>query len=134
MGWRVVVGRVRRRRWAKQEEFARLIAAGVSGLQACRMVGINPRTGKRWRHGRTVISRSGRRLHYPRVINAPVREISSRFLSEDERVTIADLHRRGRGVRAIARETASGSVPTRAASEPPYAVHDLRTRLLHHLQ
>ncbi len=89
---------------AKREEFARLIAAGVSGLQACRMVGINPRTGKRWRHGRTVISSSGRRFHYPPVINAPAREISSRFLSEDERVTIADLHRRGRGVRAIARE------------------------------
>jgi len=49
-------------------------------------------------------SSSGRRLHYPPVINAPVREISSRFLSEDERVAIADLHRRGLGVRAIAAE------------------------------
>jgi transposase, IS30 family len=68
------------------------------------MVGINPRTGKRWRHGRTITSGSGRRLHYPPVISSPVREVSPRFLSEDERVAIADLHRRGRGVRAIARE------------------------------
>ena len=70
----------------------RLIAAGVSSLQACRMVGINPRTGKRWRHGRTITSSGGRRLHYPPVINSPVREVSPRFLSEDERVAIADLH------------------------------------------
>jgi transposase, IS30 family len=88
----------------KREAYARLIASGVSNLQACRLVGINPRTGKRWRHGRTVTSSSGRRLHYPPVINAPVREISTRFLSEDERVAIADLRRRGLGVRAIAAE------------------------------
>jgi hypothetical protein len=88
----------------KREAYARLIEAGVSSLQACRMVGINPRTGKRWRHGRTITSSSGRRLHYPPVINSPVREVSPRFLSEDERIAIADLHRRGRGARAIARE------------------------------
>ena len=69
----------------KREAYARLIAAGVSSLQACRMVGINPRTGKRWRHGRTITSSGGRRLHYPPVINSPVREVSPRFLSEDER-------------------------------------------------
>jgi IS30 family transposase len=82
-----------------------LIAAGVSNLQACKMVGINPRTGKRWRHGRTITSSRGRRLHYAPVINTPVREISLRFLSEDERVVIADLHRRGLAVRAIAAAT-----------------------------
>ena len=43
---------------AKREWFARLIAQGVSSAQACRMVGVNPRTGKRWRHGRTITSRS----------------------------------------------------------------------------
>src|SRR3954452_18036026 len=88
----------------KREAYARLIAAGMSNLQACRMVGINPRTGKRWRHGRTITSSSGRRLHYPPVINSPVREISTRFLGEDERLAIAELHRRGLGVLAIARE------------------------------
>jgi transposase, IS30 family len=87
---------------AKREWFARLIAQGVPGAQACRMVGVNPRTGKRWRHGRTITSSSGRRLHYPPVISARKQEVSSRYLSEEERVRIADLHREGRGVRAIA--------------------------------
>lgn len=90
---------------AKREEYARLIASGVSSAQACRIVGVNPRTGKRWRHGRTITSSSGRRLHYPPVINRSKREVSARFLAEDERVVIADLHRRGVGVRAIAAAT-----------------------------
>lgn len=87
---------------AKREQFAGLIAQGVSYSEACRIVGINRRTGKRWRHGRSITSSSGRRLHYPPVINTRKREVSSRFLSEAERVEIADLYRAGRGVRAIA--------------------------------
>jgi transposase, IS30 family len=89
---------------AKREWFARLIARGVSNAEACRIVGINPRTGKRWRHGRTITSSSGRRLHYPPVISARKAEISARYLSEDERVTIADLQRHGYRVPAIAAE------------------------------
>ena len=41
---------------AKREMFAALIARGVSSGQASRIVGINPRTGKRWRKGRKVVS------------------------------------------------------------------------------
>jgi IS30 family transposase len=89
---------------AKREQFARLIAQGVPSAQACRMVGVNPRTGKRWRHGRTINGSSGRRLHYPPVISSRKREISSRYLSEEERVCIADLLRQRLGVRAIAAE------------------------------
>src|SRR6266516_1539819 len=88
----------------KREWFARLITQGISNAEACRIVGVNPRTGKRWRHGRTIISSSGRRLHYPAVIGARAREISPRYLSEDERVRIADLRRQGLGVRAVAAE------------------------------
>ncbi|MBV9648828.1 MAG: IS30 family transposase [Pseudonocardiales bacterium] len=88
----------------KREWFARLIAQGVSSSQACRIVGVNRRTGKRWRHGRTITSSTGKRRHYPPVINVGKREISSRFLSEDERVRIGDLHRAGHGVREIAAE------------------------------
>lgn len=89
---------------AKREQFARLIARGVPSAEACRIVGVNPRTGKRWRHGRTITSSSGRRLHYPAVINARTGDISPRYLSEDERVSIADLQRQGLSVRAIAGE------------------------------
>ncbi len=88
---------------AKREQFARLIAQGVPSVEACRRVGINPRTGKRWRHGRKITSSSGRELHYPAVINTGTGEISARYLSEDERVRIADLDRQGLGVRAIGR-------------------------------
>ena len=93
----------------KREEFARLIARGVPSAEACRIVGINTRTGKRWRHGRTITSSSGRRIHYPAVINKRKRDISARFLSEQERVVIADLQRAGHGVREIAISISRGA-------------------------
>jgi hypothetical protein len=43
------------------------------------------------------------RLFYPPVVGVRrKREISARFLSQDERVRIMDLRRAGEGVRAIA--------------------------------
>ena len=88
----------------KREQFTRLIGQGFSNSEACRIVGINRKTGKRWRHGRTITTRDGRKLHYPAVVTtgAVRREISDRYLSEEERVRIADLRRAGAGVRAIA--------------------------------
>jgi transposase, IS30 family len=55
-------------RTEKRGQFARLIAQGFNNSEACRIVGINRRTGKRWRHGRTVTARDGRELHYVPVI------------------------------------------------------------------
>ena len=55
---------------AKREQYAALIARGVTYSEACRIVGINRRTGKRWRHGRTITGSSGQRLHYPPVVGA----------------------------------------------------------------
>jgi IS30 family transposase len=90
---------------AKRERYAALIAKGVGNAEACRIVGINPRTGKRWRHGRKRAGSGGRVLHYAPVVGVSCkREISRRFLSERERERIADLHRAGEGVRAIARD------------------------------
>ena len=93
----------------KRELYARLIAQGYNNSEACRIVGINRRTGKRWRHGRTITTRDGRKLHYAAVVAAGagrrVREISDRDLSEQERVRIADLRQAGHGVRAIAEQT-----------------------------
>jgi Homeodomain-like domain len=43
----------------KQQRFVRLIAQGVSNAEACRRVGINRRTGTRWRFGRTVRNTAG---------------------------------------------------------------------------
>jgi IS30 family transposase len=85
--------------------FARLIAQGVSNSEACRPVGINRRTGTRWRHGRDIPISGGRTLHYPPVVTTrSTTPISARFLSEDERIVIADLRRTGATVRTIAPE------------------------------
>jgi len=99
----------------KREQFARLIARGVPNAEACRVVGINRRTGTRWRRGREITSSSGRRLHYPPVVTVWKAEISPRYLSEDERVMIADLQRRGLSVRAIAVEV--GRSPSTVSRE-----------------
>lgn len=40
----------------KQQRFVRLIAQGVSNSEACRLVGVNRKTGNRWRYGRTVVN------------------------------------------------------------------------------
>ncbi len=53
---------------AKREAFAALIAKGVPSARASRIVGINPRTGKRWRKGRKIVSSSGRVLEFAPVI------------------------------------------------------------------
>ncbi|MFC9502766.1 IS30 family transposase [Streptomyces sp. NPDC057002] len=81
------------------------MAQGLSNSAACRGVGINRKTGNRWRYGRKVVDRSGREHVY-----LPVTEErdsgagSPGFLSEDERIVIADLLRARKCLRAIARE------------------------------
>ena len=89
--------------YAKREAFAKLIAEGVPSAEACRIVGVYRRTGIRWRHGRRIKS-GGRVLNLPPVITvipAPAKRYSSRYLSEDERIRLADLRREGRPLREI---------------------------------
>jgi IS30 family transposase len=88
----------------KRQQFARLIGQGVSNRRACQIVGIARKTGTRWRLGRTITLPDGRKRHYAPVINRRRREISPRYLCEDERVRIGDLHRAGHTVRSIAGE------------------------------
>jgi IS30 family transposase len=88
----------------KQEWFGRLIALGVSNSEACRIVGINRRTGTRWRYGRTILNSAGEAVHYPPVRLTAPKAPHPRYLSLTERTTIADLHRAGVGVRGIAEE------------------------------
>ena len=88
---------------AKREAFAKLIAEGVTSAQACRIVGIYRRTGIRWRHGPQIKS-GGRMLNLPPVITvipAPAKRYSPRYLSEDERIRLADLRRERRTLREI---------------------------------
>jgi len=86
----------------KREASARLIAEGVPSARACRLVGVNPRTAKRWRNGRRLAS-GGRVLDLATVITTPpTKQYSPRYLSEDERVHLADLRREGRSIRDAA--------------------------------
>ncbi|WP_442912793.1 IS30 family transposase [Kutzneria sp. CA-103260] len=82
------------------------MAHGVGTIEACRIVGINRRTGHRWRFGRaSTAGRTTSASFAPPGCRPPARpEVSSRFLSVDERIVIADLRRAGTGVRAIAAE------------------------------
>jgi IS30 family transposase len=88
----------------KQQRFMRLIAQGVNDSEACRIVGIYRKTGTRWRLGRTVVNSAGEVRHYPPVKITPERPRSARYVSEQERILIADLLARGATVRAIARQ------------------------------
>ena len=87
---------------AQREHYFRLMKQGLNNSEACRLVGIHRSTGQHWRHGRRV--RNKGREYYYRPITAPPPPASARFLSEDERVRIADLHRLGWSTRLIARK------------------------------
>ena len=91
--------------YAKREAFARLIAEGVPSARACRIVGVCRRTGTRWRNGRRLVS-GGRVLNLPPVITVThvhEKRYSPRYLSEDERIRLADLRRERRTMRRSGR-------------------------------
>jgi transposase, IS30 family len=85
----------------KQQRYVQLIGQGINNSQACRIVGINRKTGNRWRYGRSVANAAGEVLHYPPVRIEQHRPRSPRYLCEEERVMIADLLAAGDGVCAI---------------------------------
>jgi IS30 family transposase len=113
----------------KQRRFVRLIAQGVSNAEACRLVGINRRTGTRWRYGRSVLNSGGEVLHYAPVTITPEKPRSCRYLSEQERVMIADLLAAGNTVRGIAGElrrspsTISREIRRNAGTDGRYRPH-----------
>src|SRR4051812_42729059 len=88
----------------KQQRYVRLVAQGISNSEACRIVGVNRKTGTRWRYGRTVVNSAGEALHYPAVKISEPKPRSPRYLLEPERIAIADLLSSGASIRAIARE------------------------------
>jgi IS30 family transposase len=87
----------------KQQRYVRLIAQGVSNPEACRLVGINRKTGTRWRYGRQVCNSAGVLVHYAPVKIIEAKPRSPRYLSEQERIAIADGLLAKMTVRAIAR-------------------------------
>ncbi|MEU9337526.1 IS30 family transposase [Streptomyces sp. NPDC048290] len=72
----------------ERAEYFRLMDQGVSSREACRIVGINRRTGKRWRNGTNATKKRpaqpAHRVRAERVFSA------SRHLTLEERLYIAD--------------------------------------------
>ena len=87
----------------KEAQFWVLMAQGSTLTAACDAVGVNRRTGQRWRQA------TGGRI--PRAKPKP----SGRYLCLEERLRLADLHLAGHGVRAIAREI--GRCPSTVSRE-----------------
>ncbi|MFF5440044.1 IS30 family transposase [Streptomyces achromogenes] len=86
----------------EREAYFRLMKLGYSNREASKLVGINVRTGREWRNGRP----EGRKKR-PRSPAHIVRATSgapSRFLTETERIHIADRVREKATIRATAAE------------------------------
>jgi len=105
----------RRPQSAKRQRFMELRERGWSILAAAREVGVSRTTGNNWsrgyktyRHGQVVgLVHALERL--------AVRQISSRFLSQEERIEIADLRHAGLSLRQIAHRL--GRAPSTVSRE-----------------
>lgn len=83
--------------------YFQLMQQGYSSREACRIVGIDVRTGKKWRNGRH--AHKGREKAAPPIYQeAPPSSGLSRYLGEADRIHIADRLREKATVRAIAAE------------------------------
>ena len=99
---------------SQRERYLALMGQGFGNAKASRVVGVNRKTGHRWRYGRVVTTRTGETRTYP-AITRPLDPVSARFLSETERISIADALIGGRSIRAIASEL--GRAPSTISRE-----------------
>ncbi|GHJ25335.1 IS30 family transposase [Streptomyces albus] len=84
----------------EREAYSRLVQQGYSNTEACRIVGVDRRTGNKWRNGRFERDRKPvPPIHVVVPASGPCR-----YLREDERIHIADRLREKATVRAIAAE------------------------------
>ena len=99
---RVKKGPGRRPLSAKRQRFVELRERGWSVLAAARGVGVSRTTGANWSRGYKTYRRGQVTGFVPPLERLAVRDISARFLSQDERIEIADLRRAGMSVRQVA--------------------------------
>lgn len=92
-----------------------LLAEGWSMSAAAREVGVSRSAANTWKNGTTVRRKDGTVKIVPPLEPLSVRLISPRFLSEEERVQIADLASRGMGPTAIG--TILGRAPSTISRE-----------------
>ncbi|WP_452830222.1 IS30 family transposase [Streptomyces laurentii] len=86
----------------EREEYSRLMQQGYSNKEACRVVGIDERTGQKWRNGRKPTGKQRKALLPLGAVAEP--SGPSRYLREADRIHIADRLREKATVRAIAAE------------------------------
>jgi IS30 family transposase len=99
---RVKKGPGRRPQSAKRQRFVELRERGWSILAAAREVGVSRTTGNNWSRGYKTYRRGQVVGFVPALERLAVREISPRFLSQDERIEIADLRHAGLSIRQVA--------------------------------
>ena len=112
---RVQKGPGRRPQSAKRQRFMELRERGWSILAASREVGASRTAGNNWARGYKTY-RQGQAVGFvPALERLAVRQISSRFLSQDERIEIADLRHAGCSIRQIAQRL--GRAPSTISRE-----------------
>lgn len=99
---RVKKGPGRRPQSAKRQRFMELRARGWSIHAAAREAGVSRTSGANWARGYKTYRHGAVVGFVPPLDRLAVREVSRRFLSQDERFQIADLHRTGVSIRQIA--------------------------------
>jgi IS30 family transposase len=99
---RVKKGPGRRPQSAKRQRFMELRSRGWSIVAAAAEVGVSRTAGNNWSRGYKTYRNGQVTGFVPGLDRLAVREISIRYLSQDERIEIADLRAAGLGVRQIA--------------------------------
>src|SRR5215212_7513143 len=131
---RVRKGPGRRPQSAKRQRFMELRERGWSILAAAREVGVSRTTGNNWSRGYKTY-RHGQVVGFVAALERlAVRQISSRFVSQEERIEIADLHHAGWSIRQIAQQlgrapsTVSRELRRNAAGDGRYRPYDAHRR------
>jgi IS30 family transposase len=112
---RVKKGPGRRPQSAKRQRFVELRERGWSIAAAAREVGVSRTAGNNWSRGYKAYRHGQVSGFVPALERLAVRQISARYLSQDERIEIADLRRAGLGIRQIADQL--GRVPSTISRE-----------------
>jgi len=92
----------RRPQSAKRQRFVELRERGWSILAAAREAGVSRTTGNNWSRGYKTYRHGQVSGFVPALERLAVRQISARYLSQDERIEIADLRHAGLSIRQIA--------------------------------
>lgn len=112
---RVKKGPGRRQLSEQRQRFMELRERGWGVESAAREVGVSRTAGNNWAYGYKTYRHGQLVGLVPAIERLSVREISTRFLSQDERVQIADLRHAGLSVRMIAKRL--GRAPSTISRE-----------------